>query len=51
MGVGIRLFLSGISLKANVIERLEFALFYFKAAVQHFGHYVLGLFTVISHIA
>ena len=31
-----------ISLKLNVIERLEFELAYFEATVQHFSYYATG---------
>ena len=39
MSKGVYAFLKGISQKMNVIERLEFALVYFEAAVQHFSHH------------
>ena len=35
---GVHSFPEGISPKVNVIERLEFELVYFKAAIQHFNH-------------
>ena len=35
-------FSRGISIKVNVIERLEFELAYFKAAIQHFNYYDTG---------
>ena len=39
---GFMPFLRAISLKMNVIERLEFELVYFGAAFQYFSHYATG---------
>ena len=39
---GFHTFPKGISPKVNVSVRLEFELTYFKAAVQHFNHYIKG---------
>ena len=36
---GVHAFLKSVSLKANVISRLDFELAYFEAAVEHFTHY------------
>ena len=38
---------NSISPKVNIIEQLEFELFFFKAAVQYFNHGDTALFTSI----
>ena len=42
IAVGVRSFFKCISLKVNVIARLEFEKAYFVAAIQHFNHYTMG---------
>ena len=39
---GYDTFLTGISLKVNVIERLNFEPAHFEASVRHVNHYATG---------
>ena len=39
---GVHTFPKCISLKVNVIERLEFELVYYDVTVRHFSHYTIG---------
>ena len=46
--MGFILFLRGISMKVNVILRLEFEHIYFEAAIQNFNYYAMGTSSNIS---
>ena len=43
---GVHMFPKSVSVKVNLIARLEFKLTYFEATIQYFSHYSMRTLTV-----